>query len=101
MSINYLIIKQTTRSAQRPTHFGAIRQWHYFSFEPSCRLGSTIPTEHTKVGIRNHGPMEFPMDACVEDDMGCGNKVAGTGAIVQTMWNDLGFLSMADRQNNP
>jgi hypothetical protein len=52
------------------------------------------PTEFNTVGIRNLGPMEFPLGACVvadvEDVMAGGNKVAGTGAIVQTL-DDLGL----------
>ena len=53
-----------------------------------------VPSEHNTVGIRNMGTMEFPMGAVVvadvEDAMAGGNKVAGTGAIVQTL-DDLGF----------
>jgi hypothetical protein len=53
-----------------------------------------VPPYQSSVAIRNLGPMEFPMGACVvadvEDAMAGGNKVAGTGAIVQTL-DDLGM----------
>ncbi|KAG7337768.1 hypothetical protein IV203_017802 [Nitzschia inconspicua] len=53
-----------------------------------------VPPDQSSIAIRNLGPMEFPMGACVvadvEDAMAGGNKVAGTGAIVRTL-DDLGM----------
>mmetsp|Transcript_16034 Transcript_16034/g.36769 ORF Transcript_16034/g.36769 Transcript_16034/m.36769 type:complete len:371 (-) Transcript_16034:185-1297(-) len=51
------------------------------------------PNTHNSVAVRNMSPMEFSMGACVvadvEDAKAGGNKVAGQGAVVQTL-SDLG-----------
>jgi hypothetical protein len=62
-----------------------------------------IPSDQTSIAVRNMGPMEFPMGACVvadiEDAMAGGNKVAGTGAIVQTL-HDLGMHIPINGENS-
>jgi hypothetical protein len=62
-----------------------------------------VPSDQSSIAIRNMGPMEFPMGACVVDDvedaMVGGNKKAGTGAIVQTL-HDLGVHIPINGENS-
>lgn len=62
-----------------------------------------VPPDQSSIAIRNMGPMEFPMGACVvadvEDAIAGGNKVAGTGAIVQTL-DDLGMHCPINGENS-